>query len=910
MPIPPRVLTQRNDPGRSGINRDESTLNPDNVNLNSFGLLGHFEVDGDVYAQPLYVPNVDIGQGQRRNVLVVATMQNSVFAFDADKPGSIFLWRKTKADFGDPVPSQLFRPFRDNRGNVQSGYHDMVGASSIGILSTPVVDAAIDPTGINPTTGTIYCVVETWNGKEDATVSFEHRLFAIDVGSGAIIRGPRKIEGSATGSGYVTSDLAKMENAPPNNPPHSPAVGYLVSLGFQNSNKTVEIMVNDTDHSNPQSPRVLFNSITQLQRPGLLLQSGKIIIAFGSRGDEDPWHGWIFAYDAKTFDQVGVFCTTPRGARGGIWQAGQGLVDDGLGNFYAGSGNGDSRNDPVTFQNPDLGESFFKSRLTESGIRIVGWINAFDDISRRMKPDGTTPDDQKVFDDDVGASSPVLLSDGKIAAGGKDGWFYLIDPKKLDKMGTKASVNQAFIASYNDVRGTRTDRDANAATHHIHGAPIALDLGEKGSIVYVWGENDVVRAYHYAPEQGGDPSTGRFDKVPDFQDSGPVKNVEEVARGTKYASSEDPLRKAMPGGLLSLSMSRNDPASAILWVSVPPFHNGNLQLVAQDLVAYEATSFDTNLPFARLNMIWSARQHPNDNPGRFAKFCCPTIAGGRVYLATAGIKDPTTGIVVKQVRVYGLKVDQNGLRLSDGGYNVGFGGNNGLTFNGSAAVNIDAGNGKRNGLMLTDVAHPVIEGGGLIQDGQVLKPFNAGSVFSTAAVDVSTLDTTFTILLEEAVADGFTFTIQAEGRFALGGDGNGLGYGPNTGNPPVTPQPTIAHSFAVIFRYFGSPGFIGVRLNGQAIDGAPDQPLPNSLDLRNGPKFFSIHLVYDGSSVVADVSRTDANTGAPLASQSFSFVVGDIAAHIMSTTKMAHIGFTGGTGLSAARQIVTKWTVV
>ena len=76
------VLNVNYDTHQTGANLQETTLSPA-TNWSSFGKVGTYPVDGQVYAQPLYVSGVSIG-GTKYNVLYVATMQNSVFAFNAD----------------------------------------------------------------------------------------------------------------------------------------------------------------------------------------------------------------------------------------------------------------------------------------------------------------------------------------------------------------------------------------------------------------------------------------------------------------------------------------------------------------------------------------------------------------------------------------------------------------------------------------------------------------------------------------------------------------------------------------------------------------------------------------------------------------------------------------------------------
>src|SRR5205823_1891301 len=80
----PPVLTYKYDTFRSGQNPNETILNTSNVTSSKFGKRVSYPVDGFVYAQPLYVPNLTIN-GQSHNVVFVATAHDSVYAFDADQ---------------------------------------------------------------------------------------------------------------------------------------------------------------------------------------------------------------------------------------------------------------------------------------------------------------------------------------------------------------------------------------------------------------------------------------------------------------------------------------------------------------------------------------------------------------------------------------------------------------------------------------------------------------------------------------------------------------------------------------------------------------------------------------------------------------------------------------------------------
>ncbi len=167
-----QVTTYHYNNARTGATLNETALTTSNVNVNTFGKLFSLPVDGQIYAQPLYIPGVVIPQQGTHNVLYVATQNNSVYAYDADSGSQTPLWQ---VNLGPAMNYSTCCWFQDIR-------------PQIGITSTPVIDLP---------SKTLYVVAESYENR----VTY-HRLHALDITTGADKVTPAAIGGSVPGRSY------------------------------------------------------------------------------------------------------------------------------------------------------------------------------------------------------------------------------------------------------------------------------------------------------------------------------------------------------------------------------------------------------------------------------------------------------------------------------------------------------------------------------------------------------------------------------------------------------------------------------------------------------------------------------------------------------------------------------------
>src|ERR1700674_1274624 len=256
------VTTWHYDNARTGVNPNETILNLANVNPNAFGKLFDIPADGAVIGHVLYLPNVAIPGKGSHNVVYAATMHDSVYAFDADSntgANASPLWQVSLLPPGaTPVPMTV------------QGCSGVTGWTEVGVVSTPVIDAA---------SGTIYVVAKTY---ENGNSVF--RLHALDVTNGSEkFGGAVQIMATYTLNGQTDTFKSLAET---NRPALLLTNGHVyLAFGSNGCNDYAD-------------------------------------------------QGWVISYNASTLAQEGAFNTEPGNILASIWMKGGGLSADSASNIY------------------------------------------------------------------------------------------------------------------------------------------------------------------------------------------------------------------------------------------------------------------------------------------------------------------------------------------------------------------------------------------------------------------------------------------------------------------------------------------------------------------------------------------------------------------------------------------------
>ena len=383
---------------------------------------------------------------------------------------------------------------------------------------------------------------------------------------------------------------------------------------------------------------------------------------------------------------------------GGIWQASTGLAADLSGNLLFASGNQWKGNDPRYSRPPDASGTNLSSSVVR--LRVSHEPGRQPNVTLAVS-DWFTPY-RKVWQDqndmDLGSGGVVLIPHSPYAvAGGKEGMLYLLDQRNLGKFDDRQSfvandvmgghgdptgthgwasldkpddkdrdyVPQKFLAATNEYCANQNDpnycfvsglpglrppfrkdkgvsMDHWAPSPHIHGTAVFGDFGQGVAYLYVWPEKDYLKAFEWSW------TTHRFIEVPRINKSVLTPPFFDDHQHGPYG---------MPGGMLALSidpLNINDPShlnSGVLFASVQRcrragLDEGGFSECSVTLCKNPDNCRNQDYGMLRafdpmtLKELWNNQMDPID-PERdyfFAKFVPPTIAHGRVYLATGSDK--------------------------------------------------------------------------------------------------------------------------------------------------------------------------------------------------------------------------------------------------------------------------------
>ena len=539
---------------RQGWNRFETVLTP--ANVSRLRKLREFAVDEKIDVTPLVV-------GDK---LYVCSMTNTVFVFDVNT-GAELVRRQLAAPF-DPRPD----PGQMDRWKL---YHNW------GITATPVIDVE---------TNTIYVTTFGKPQIDSENTERNNALFILDATTLADRAPPVLIAGDAdNGGGAIANGFTT---------PYQKLRAGLGLLSDAGGGKAVIISLS----INGENPR-------------------------------GPGHGFVVAYDVRGLHRDSGFTPTPAiwnvtpgGGAGGVWMSGSGPAIDGN-DIYLATGNG---MDPGTMPG-NFAESFVKLRYTagiagaDNGkpkLALADFWGAFSDFGRQDE------------DQDLGAAGVFIIPErGNLVGGGKDGILYNLNKDNLGKNTWNPQFNLPFAATYlpdppNGPAGlpTTTQADPNwpivnldrnlpmhtpsGKTYHIHGTAVYME-GQVSGFVYVWGENERVKAYNY------DFATKR---ITSFR-----------AEGTQIASGTMEPPGGMPGGRLVVSSNGASANTGVVWGVYPTQGNANSNVVHGALVAYDATAVRFG---GRLKQLFHSDDEATNDMGNFAKYSTPVVANGRVYVGT------------------------------------------------------------------------------------------------------------------------------------------------------------------------------------------------------------------------------------------------------------------------------------
>ena len=349
-----------------------------------------------------------------------------------------------------------------------------------------------------------------------------------------------------------------------------------IITGQEQPNSPVNITATVAGTGNGSSGGQLsFSPLWENQRPALDFYNGYVYIGYAAHGDNGPWHGWLFAYNATTLQQTTALCLSPNGVGAGIWAAGAGLpIDTSVsgGRMFIVTGNGTRSSAPPFTASSSYGESVVAFSLANGKITPV---------------DEFTPFNYQILNDhdwDQGSGGLLMPPDQPgayphmLITGGKEGRIVVLNRDSLGGFASGAAYNTNALQDISNVVPQAKGFWSTPAYWNGN--------------VYFWAENNVPML---------------------FKLNGGVMDSQPASQSTITSAFPDP----------TFSISSDGAQNGIAWaVRADQFNTkGPGVLYAWDANDLSNTIYQSDANAAR------------DTSGPANKFSIPVVTNGKVYVA-------------------------------------------------------------------------------------------------------------------------------------------------------------------------------------------------------------------------------------------------------------------------------------